>query len=451
MRYIPITDQDIQDMLKETNLSSVESLFQSIPSSIRFKQDLSLPMPFDEMELERHAHQITSKNSTSKTHDTFIGEINFQHFIPSIIDTLSSNPSFYTAYTPYQPEVSQGTLEAIYQFQSYMTHLTGMDFSNASLYDGATAAAEALYLLTSSSNKKRAVLSSTLHPHVKEVIRTYAKMRNIEIEEIPSNDGTLAIHDAEEKFTEQTACFIVQIPNVFGLIEDLKPLYDKLSEKKIKLVVVILEPMLLGALMPYDPSRVDIVCGEAQTFGIETCYGGPGLGFFTGKKEFIRKIPGRIVGKTTDKEGRDAYVMTLRAREQDIRREKATSNICTNHALNALRATIYLSTVGEDGLKEIARENIKISHYAIDRIEKETPCQIPYKKPYFNEILVKIPAPHTHQEIIRKLYEKNILISKNNMGRFFPYLGESFVISFSEIHQIAQIDNLIHALKEVLS
>ncbi|MCE5223973.1 aminomethyl-transferring glycine dehydrogenase subunit GcvPA [bacterium] len=451
MRYIPITDQDIQDMLKETNLSSVESLFQSIPSSIRFKQDLALPMPLDEMELERHARQIASKNSTSQTHDTFIGEINYQHFIPSIVDTLSSNSAFYTAYTPYQPEVSQGTLEAIYQFQSYMTHLTGMDFSNASLYDGATAAAEALYMLTSSSRKKRAVLSSTLHPHVKEVIRTYAKMRNIEIEEIHSNDGTLAIHDAEDKFTEQTACFIVQIPNVFGLIEDLKPLYDKLSEKKIKLVVVILEPMLLGALMPYDPARVDIVCGEAQTFGIETCYGGPGLGFFTGKKELIRKIPGRIVGKTTDKEGREAYVMTLRAREQDIRREKATSNICTNHALNALRATIYLSTVGEDGLKAIARENINISHYAIDRIEKETPCQIPYKKPYFNEILVKIPTPHTHQEMIKKLYEKNILISKNNMGRFFPYLGESFVISFSEIHQISQIDNLILALKEVLS
>lgn len=451
MRYIPITDQDIQDMLKETNLPSIEALFQSIPSSIRFKRDLALPMPYDEMELARHAQQIASKNCTSPTFDTFIGEINYQHFIPSVIDTLSSHPSFYTAYTPYQPEVSQGTLEAIYQFQSYMTHLTGMDFSNASLYDGATATAEALYLLTTSSNKKRAVISSTLHPHLKEVIKTYAKMRDIEIEEIHSNDGTIGIHDAQNKLTDQTACFIVQIPNVFGLLEDLKPLYGQLAEKKIKLVVVILEPMVLGAVLPYDPSKVDIVCGEAQSFGMETCYGGPGLGFFTGKKEFIRKIPGRIVGKTTDKEGREAYVMTLRAREQDIRREKATSNICTNHALNALRATIYLSTVGEDGFKAIAKENIKISHYAVDRIEKETLFQVPFRKPFFNEILVKIPTPHTHEEVIRKLFEKNILISKNNIGQFFPYVGESFVISFSENHHISQIDNLILALKEVLS
>jgi len=403
------------------------------------------------MALERHVQQIVSKNSTSKNYDSFIGEINYQHFIPAVVDTLSAHPSFYTAYTPYQPEMSQGTLEAIYQYQSYMTHLTGMDFSNASLYDGATAAAEALYLLTSVSNKKRAVISSLLHPHVKEVIRSYARARNIEIDEIHANDGTIAIHECDEKFTDQTACFIVQIPNVFGLLEDLKPIYDKLSAKKIKLVVVILEPMILGELLPYDPSKVDIVCGEAQSFGLETCYGGPGLGFFTGKKEYIRKIPGRIVGKTTDKEGREAYVMTLRAREQDIRRDKATSNICTNHALCALRATIYLSTLGEEGLKAIAQENIKVSHYAMERLTRETPCQIPFKKPFFNEILLKIPSPHTHQEIMKTLFEKKILISKNNMGSYYSYLGESFVLNFTEMHQISQIDNLINALKEVLS
>lgn len=450
MRYIPITDQDIQDMLKETGLSSVDSLFQSIPDRIRLKKDLTLPQPYDEMTLERHVNQLISKNITTKTHDSFIGEVNYQHFIPSVVDTLSSQPSFYTAYTPYQPEVSQGTLEAIYQYQSYMTHLTGMEFSNASLYDGATAAAEALYLMTSMTNKKKAIISGTIHPHVKAVLKSYAKNRGISLEEIHMNDGTIAIHECEEKCNDQTACFIVQIPNVFGLLEDMAPLYNTLKNKHIKLIVIILEPMMLGALLPYDPLMVDIVCGEAQSFGIETCYGGPGLGFFTGKREYIRKIPGRIVGKTTDKEGRDAYVMTLRAREQDIRREKATSNICTNHALNALRATIYLSTVGEDGLREIAVENMKISHYAAKRIETETKCKIPFKKPFFNEILVQLPAPNTHQDVMEKLFNKKILISKNNMAHFFPSLGESFVLNFTETHQIAQIDNLILSLKEVL-
>jgi len=451
MKYIPITEEDIQVMLKETKISSLNALFEAIPPTIRFQKELSIPLPMDEMELERHTQQIIAQNATCKTHDSFIGEINFHHYIPALVDTLSSLPSFYTAYTPYQPEASQGTLEAIYQYQSYMTHLTGMDFANASLYDGATAAAEAMYMITSATNKKRVVISSTLHPSVKEVLKTYANMRELIIEEVHHTEGTIAYTSAEEKLDDQTACFLVQIPNVFGIIEELKPLYPILLEKKIKLVVVILEPMILGSFLPYDPKNVDIVCGEAQSFGNETCYGGPGLGFLAGKKEFIRKIPGRIVGKTIDKEGRDAYVMTLRAREQDIRRQKATSNICTNNALSALRATIYLSTVGEEGIKAISKENIKVSHYAMERIEKDTTLQVAFHKPFFNEFVVKIPSPHTHQELIQKLYNQKILISKNNMKTYFPHLGESFVLSFNETHQVNQVDHLIRTLQEVLS
>lgn len=451
MKYIPITEEDIHEMLKEANISSIKALFDMIPPAIRFEKELAIPQPMDEMELERHTEQILSQNATSKTHDSFIGEINYHHYIPALVDTLSSLPSFYTAYTPYQPEVSQGTLEAIYQYQSYMAHLTGMEFANASLYDGATAAAEAMYMITSSTNKKRVVISSTLHPHLKEVLKTYANMRELTIEEVHSNEGTLAIHSLEEKINEQTACFFLQIPNVFGIIEELKPIYPVLLENKVKLVIVVLEPMMLGTWLPYDPQKVDIVCGEAQSFGIETCYGGPGLGFLSGKKEYIRKIPGRIVGKTTDKEGRDAYVMTLRAREQDIRRQKATSNICTNHALSALRATIYLSTIGEEGIKAISKENIKICQYALDRIQKETPLKVPFHKPVFNEFIVQIPSPHTHDELMHKLFQHNILISKNNMKEFYPFIGDSFVLSFNETHQISQIDHLIHTLQEVLS
>jgi glycine dehydrogenase subunit 1 len=376
-----------------------------------------------------------------------IGEINYFHYIPTVVKHLSSLPQFYTAYTPYQPEVSQGTLEAIYEYQSYMCHLTSMPVSNASLYDGATAAAEAMLLLCNHVKKRKVLLSSLIHPIIKKVLKTYANTKNIELIEIISSDGSLSLHDFSDKQNNEIACFMFQSPNVFGILEDIKQIIPLAKSSGIKIAQIVLEPTSFGILKPWGEENIDIVCGEGQPLGIDPSYGGPGLGFFTTTKEYIRKIPGRIVGKTVDKEGRTAYVMTLRAREQDIRRDKATSNICTNNALCALKATIYLSCFGKQGLKEVAIQNIKNSHYAQEELLKKTSITVPFKKPFYNEFLVELPI---HQEMFRKkMLASHILVSSSNLQQDYPQLKNPLVLAFTEMITKEQIDEFVAAAKEI--
>ena len=449
MQYFPITDKDQKEMMEAIGISSMEALFNVIPGEYRLKNLLNLPDALSELELSQHIEKIASLNLNESTSTSFIGEISYRHYIPAIVRSLAFLPQFYTAYTPYQPEVSQGTLQSIYVFQSLMTNLTGMDLTNASMYDGASAAAEAMIMICQHKKKSKVLMSSLIHPAVSSVLKAYALNKDIEIITISSDEGSLSLQELKEYAKDDVALVIFQTPNVFGIIEDVQPIAEIASLQNIALCAVILEPLSLGILKPPGLYGVDVTVGEAQSFGIPASCGGPGVGFFSCKKEYIRKIPGRIVGKTTDDEGRTAFVMTLRAREQDIRREKATSNICTNHALCALQATIYLSALGEQGLRILAEQNILKSHIAMEALQDVPGITIPYKKPFFNEFLVQLSKP---TDYVRKaLQDKNILVSNSMLQSFYPYLHNPLIINLTELNTQQDIDMLTQTMKEVLS
>jgi len=447
MRYLPITEPEKKEMLEAIHAPSSNALFHVIPDAFFLKKDLNLEEHLSETDLERYIQETASMNQDYRKNICLIGEISYYHFIPKIVKHISSLPQFYTAYTPYQPEVSQGTLETIYEYQSYMSNITGMSVSNASLYDGATAAAEAMYMICSHTKKTKVAVSNLLHPNVKDVIKTYANTRDIEIIEINSSEGCISLLDLEEKIDDKTACVFIQSPNIFGLLEDIAPISLRTKQKSVKIVHVVLDPTIFGIAKPFGEENVDVVCGEAQAFGLAPAYGGPGLGFLTTKTEYIRKIPGRIVGKTVDTEGKIAYVMTLRAREQDIRRDKATSNICTNHALCALQSTIFLSSLGEKGLRDLSIQNIQTSRYAFHKILKETTIKIPYRKPFYNEFLVELPIePALFRQ---KMQEKGILISTTPLQTEYPFLKNPLILAFTEMITKAQIDFFVTVVKEL--
>jgi glycine dehydrogenase subunit 1 len=446
MQYLPTTDQDMKDMMEAIHIPSLEALFSVIPQEYRLNHFLKLPDSMSEQSLSKHMDQLSRLNHHADEYSCFIGEISYRHYIPAIVKTLSSLPQFYTAYTPYQPEVSQGTLQAIYEFQSLMTNLTEMDLTNASMYDGATSTAEAMMMICQHHRKNKVLVSSLLHPSLHEVLKTYANMRQIELITVSSDEGSISLSELERLAQDDVALFIVQSPNVFGIIEDLEPVCQILKNKKIATVTTVLEPLSLALLKTPGACGVDVTTGEAQSFGIPPSFGGPGLGFFSTRKEYLRKIPGRIVGKTTDEQQRTAYVMTLRAREQDIRREKATSNICTNHALCALQATIYLSALGEVGLKKLAQKNLMISHTAFEAIQSIPGIKIPFKKPFFNEFLIEMDqALSAKSEIFKK---HRILVSRSNLGKAFPYLKNPLILNFTELNTESDLERLVTAFKE---
>jgi glycine dehydrogenase subunit 1 len=357
-------------------------------------------------------------------------------------------PQFYTAYTPYQPEVSQGTLQAIYEFQSLMTNLTEMDLTNASMYDGATSTAEAMIMVCQHQRKNKVLISTLLHPYLTEVLKTYAEMRQIELIPVSADEGSISYPELERLAKEDPAMLIIQSPNVFGIIEELEPVCTMLKARKIATLAAVLEPLSLAIIKTPGACGVDVTTGEAQSFGIAPSYGGPGLGFFSTRKEYIRKIPGRIVGKTTDDQQRTAYVMTLRAREQDIRREKASSNICTNHALCALQATIYLSTLGEIGLKKLAQRNLQLSHKAFEALLGIPGIRAPFKKPFFNEFLIEIDQDL--QKVKETSIKHKILLSKTDLSKTFPYLKNPILLNLTELNSEQDIEKLVEAFKEAL-
>jgi glycine dehydrogenase subunit 1 len=449
MRYIPVTGTEQKEMLREIDMSSIEALFGVIPDDFRLKRLLDLPEPLSEMDLKKHLHKLSSLNCNDTEYTSYIGEITTRHYIPAIVKSLAFLPQFYTAYTPYQPEVSQGTLQAIYEFQSLMTNLTQMDLTNASMYDGATSTAEAMLMLCLHHRKNKVLVSSLVHPAVSSVLNSYAANKDIELITIPADEGSTNLAELERLLQEDIACVIVQSPNVFGIIEDFSLISDAISRfQKISLCAVTLEPLAMALINPPAQYGAHVTTGEAQSFGIDPSFGGPGLGFFSTKKEFLRKIPGRIVGKTTDDQQRTAYVMTLRAREQDIRREKASSNICTNHALCALQATIYLTAMGEMGLKKLAQWNMHISHYAMEKLSRISGLAIPYRKPFFNEFVVELDTEIA--KITPILQQKKILISNSNIGKFYPYLKNPLLLNFTELNTIAEVDILAESLQEAL-
>jgi glycine dehydrogenase subunit 1 len=382
MRYIPVTDKDREEMLSRCGADSIEHLFSSIPEEVRLKRPLNLPSAKSEMELIRYMQSVAAKNSNTNGYACFLGAGAYDHYIPSVISHLISRQEFFTAYTPYQPEISQGTLTAIFEYQTMICELTGMDVSNASMYDGASALAEACVISSYSSRKKsEIIIVEDMHPEYKETVETYLKFRGIKymsmtVEQLINADLT------------NTAGVCVQYPSFYGDIYDMERIGSYVKQNG-SLLIICANPVSLALLKSPRDFGADFVVGEGQPLGMPLSFGGPYLGFFACTKEHMRKMPGRIVGKTTDVDGKTAYVLTLQAREQHIRREKATSNICSNQALCALMATIYLSVTGKEGFKQVAKRCVDNAHYVYEGLLKTGRFEKTSDMPFFHEFTVK--------------------------------------------------------------
>ena len=369
MKYIPVTCEQRETMLRAVGVATIDGLFDVIPAAVRLEDGLDLGEGLTEIELDSHLRSLADNNEPATSLVSFLGAGCYDHYIPSVVDHVISKPEFFTAYTPYQPEVSQGTLQAIYEYQSMICALTGMDVSNASMYDGATALVEAALMAARVTKRHRVVCSPTVHPEWQNTLATYSDAGTLEIATFPAVEcGLTSLSDVETQLASgDVAAVLVQSPNFFGGLEDLSEL-ARLAHSSGALLVVACNPILLGIMEPPASFGADIVVGEGQSLGNAMSYGGPGLGFFACRSAHVRQMPGRVVGRTHDVDGNGAFVLTLSTREQHIRREKATSNICSNHALNALAACVYLCAVGQNGLAGIARASVAKAHYLRDTL-----------------------------------------------------------------------------------
>ncbi|MET3543512.1 glycine dehydrogenase subunit 1 [Paenibacillus favisporus] len=444
-RYLPMTEQDQQEMLDTIGVSTLEDLFKDIPEEIRFKGDLPISPGLNEYALTTHLSELAAKNANTDQYASFLGAGIYDHHIPSVINHVVSRSEFYTAYTPYQPEISQGELQAIFEFQSYICELTGMAVANASMYDGATALAEAGSLASAATKRKQLLVSSTVHPEARQVVRTYAKGLGLDVVEVPSANGVTNLTELAEAVTDQTAAVLVQSPNFFGAIEDLAAIGDLIHASK-GLMVVSTNPISLGILEAPGKLGADIVVGDAQPLGISSSLGGPTCGFFAVSQDHMRRMPGRIVGQTVDRNGKRGFVLTLQAREQHIRREKATSNICSNQALLALCASVYLSVMGKQGMIEVGQLNLQKSHYAARRLGSISGVSMPFTSPYFNEFVIKLPEGTRVAEVNAKLLQKGIL-GGYDLGRAYSELEGHMLIAVTERRTKEQIDQFAQALE----
>jgi glycine dehydrogenase subunit 1 len=445
--YIPHTDSDREAMLKEIGVSSLEDLFQAIPASHRFPK-LNLPDGLTEMEILNELSEISAVNETMRDLVSFLGAGAYNHYIPAVVDSILRRGEFYTAYTPYQPELSQGTLQAIFEYQSLITALTGMDVSNASHYDGATACAEAVTLAISHfrGKRKKVVLSPSLHPHYRETVRTYNNASGLEIvgdeEGVDLSQGYQALLPLIDN---QTAIVIVQYPDFFGRVFDYTALAQAVHQAGALLSISV-NPMALGILTPPAEFGADIVTGEGQPLGIPLSFGGPYIGIFATKDEYVRKMAGRLVGETVDNRGQRAYVLTLTAREQHIRRDKATSNICSNEGLVALATTVYMSVMGKHGLRQVSELSYHKAHYAASEIAKIPGFKLWSSEPFFNEFLVECPIPA--EEINEKLLDFGI-IAGYAIGNDYPGMENCLLVAVTEVNSKQEIDLLVETLAEV--
>jgi len=448
MSYLSLSEQDKKDMLAAVGVGSVEELFCCIPEDVRLKRDLRLPAALTELELVRTMEGLGRKNAYPGSL-SFLGGGAYEHFVPTVVDYLSSRGEFVSPYTPYQPEVSQGTLQVIFEFQTLICQLAGLDIANASLYDGSTGAAEAVLMTQRLTGRPKVLMARTVHPQYREVVRTYIKNVGIELEEIPyGRDGRIDAGALGRALDERTAAVVFQSPNYFGVVEDAKALSESAHGRKALSVALVAEALSLALLEAPGRLGVDIVTGEAQSFGVPLSYGGPYLGFMACRKEFLRQLPGRIAGQTKDVDGRRGFVLTLATREQHIRREKATSNICTNQALCALRAAIFLETMGRRGLRELAWQNAQKAAYAAGRLAAVRGVQRTFSGPFFNEFVIGLPKPWA--EVDTGLRAKG-LVGGLGLAADYPELGEAVLVCVTELKTKADIDRLAAGVEEVLS
>jgi glycine dehydrogenase subunit 1 len=444
MRYIPHTEEDIQKMLDTIGVKQLGDLFQKIPKEYRLSELLNLPEPLSEPDLIDHLQGFQVPMMSS-----FVGAGAYHHFIPSVVPALVSRSEFYTAYTPYQPEISQGTLQAMFEYQTLMCQLTGMEVSNASLYDGASSLAEAVLMAYRITQKKKVLLSMAIHPEYQKVIRTYIDPEQQEIVLIPyrKEDGRTDEKRLFDLLKEDVSAVVIQSPNFFGVIEDLLPIGKKIHELGGLMIAGFSEAIAYGLLQAPGMMGADIVAGEGQSLGIPVSFGGPYLGIFATQEKFIRNLPGRLVGETIDLDGKRGFVLTLATREQHIRRERATSNICTNEGLCALMATVFLSCLGKKGLMELAMMNLSKTEYAKKAVSGIHGCQLIFSAPTFNEFVLEIEKDP--EEVLEKLMEEKIW-GGLSLKKFYPELDHHLLITVTEMNRKQEIDHWAEALGKVI-
>ncbi|OGO51329.1 MAG: glycine dehydrogenase (aminomethyl-transferring) [Chloroflexi bacterium RBG_16_68_14] len=430
--YIPLTDEDRRAMLATVGVASVDDLFAEIPAEHR-DPALDLPPALSEAELLRELQELAARNRSTGELPSFLGAGAYRHYIPSVVDHILRRGEYLTAYTPYQPEISQGTLQTIFEFQSLVCELTGMDVANAGMYDGASALAEACLMACSVTGRERIVLLDTVHPHATETVRTYAGGRGLTVEVIPPGPAPLA---------GDVACLAAQQPNFFGYLEELASL-GRAAHEAGALFAVSADPVSLGLLRPPADFGADIVVGEGQPLGVPLSFGGPYVGLFACREQFVRHLPGRIVGRTHDLESRTGYVLTLQTREQHIRRERATSNICTSQQLVALAFTVALCTLGKQGLRRMAELCYHKAHYAAERIAALPGYELPLDGRFFQEFVVRCPRPPA--EVNSRLLERGIIGGYDVSGR----IERGLLLCFSELHAREEVDALVKALGEM--
>ena len=434
-------------MLEAIGLKSAEQLFDSIPPELRLQRPLNTPAALSEIELLDKFERLGQQNAAARR-ASFLGAGAYSHYIPTIVDHIISRSEFFTAYTPYQPEISQGTLQTIFEFQTLVCQLTGMEVANASMYDGSTALAEAVLMAERVTRRSKVISSAAVHPQYLEVVKTYVQHAGIDLELADFDEKTgLSGPSLAEAVDDQTAAVVVQSPNFFGCVEDLTALADAAHAKGALLVVAITEAMSLGLLKSPGACGADIVVAEGQSFGVPLSFGGPYVGLFATRDKYARQIPGRLVGEAFDKKGRRGFVLTLATREQHIRREKATSNICTNEGLIALAATVYLETMGRRGIQEAAHQCLQKAAYAARRIKSVNGFSIPFTGPYFNEFVVR--APGNAVELLSRVAKERGIEGGIALSRFLPDRDKDFLVCVTETNTREQIDALVAALSEL--
>lgn len=441
--YLPLTEEHRQEMLRDIGVKSVEELFSDIPAEVRLKGTLNLPPPLSETEALRHLGSLADKNKNMREYACFLGAGIYDHFIPAIVKHITARSEFYTSYTPYQAEASQGMLQSIFEYQTLICELTGMEVTNASLYDGATALFEGAAMACAATRRPRVLLSRSVNPFYRRVLQSYFTSRNLSWAEVPIKEGKTDLEQAAAILGQEDAALIVQTPNFFGLLEDLQGVADFLHLKGALLLVVV-DPLSLPVMKAPSEYGADIVVGEGQSLGNPPSFGGPLLGFLAAREKFTRRMPGRIVGQTTDAHGKRGFVLTLQTREQHIRRERATSNICSNEALNALAAAVYMAALGPVGLREVATLCLQKAAYAREKISSLPGFELVFPGYYFKEFAIRLPGEPA--ELNRKLLARKIL-GGLDLSPYFPELNNCMLFCVTENRTRAEIDSLVQELE----
>lgn len=444
MPYSPMTEADKEAMLAAIGVSSVDELFADIPEAIRMKDPLNIPKGMAEAEVRRHVEGLAAKNADVTRYVCFLGAGAYDHLIPAAVGQLVSRSEFYTSYTPYQPEITQGVLQATYEYQTHIAQLTGMDLANASIYDGATALAEAALVACAHTRREKVLIPQTVHPEYRQVVHTYLRHQNLEVVEVPYKDGVTDMERLKDMLDDTVAAVVVQQPNFFGSLEEARAFGELAEQYGALLIACIADPLTLGVLESPGAYGAHIAVGEGQPLGNTLSFGGPYLGFFAAKDDLVRRIPGRIAGATVDKDGNTGYVLTLQTREQHIRRERATSNICTNQALNALVAAVYLTLLGKEGVRDVAHQSLQKAHYTQRAITALPGFSAVWKRPFFHEFVVRTTADP--EELVQRLLEHQIL-GGLPLGRFYPELSDCLLFCVTEARTKEEIDRLVTALE----